>query len=42
MVELVEVVGLDAEMMTRYLSELSGGQQRAGVARALAADPRFC
>jgi osmoprotectant transport system ATP-binding protein len=38
--ELVEVVGLDAEMMTRYPLELSGGQQqRAGVARALAADP---
>lgn len=38
--ELVEVVGIDHEMLTRYPDELSGGQQqRVGVARALAADP---
>ena len=38
--ELVDVVGIDREMLTRYPDELSGGQQqRVGVARALAADP---
>ena len=38
--ELVQLVGLHEEVLTRYPRELSGGQkQRIGVARALAANP---
>lgn len=37
---LIEVVGLESDMLDRYPSELSGGQrQRVGIARALAANP---
>lgn len=38
--ELINMVGLDQEIISRYPSELSGGQrQRVGLARALAASP---
>ena len=38
--ELIERMGLDASLTSKYPAQLSGGQQqRVGVARALAADP---
>ena len=38
--DLLQIVGLEASMASRYPRQLSGGQrQRVGVARALAADP---
>ena len=40
--EMIKIVGLPIEFLTRYPNQLSGGQkQRVGVARALTADPKI-
>lgn len=41
-VDLLEIVGMNAEAMYKYPHEFSGGQrQRIGVARAVASDPKL-
>lgn len=41
-VQMLEMVGLDASFLNRYAHEMSGGQkQRVGIARALILEPAF-